>query len=135
MNAVSASWEEIILEWSRPEVSIDNVTWLAVSLYDPLSKLHGIGYGSRQENVSHFVWQEDDGLFPDDTSDFVSEIMNLVEDDPAYFTHDLGPPIQHGPQNFGCHDQTGGCGVDCNISGHEANITKFGLELSVFLIA
>lgn len=39
MDAVSASREEVVLEWRRPVIGVDNVAWLLMRLGDPLGKL------------------------------------------------------------------------------------------------
>lgn len=102
-----------MLQRSGAEVGVDDVTWLLVRLADPLGELHGVGDGSGEENVSHAVRKQDQGLLPNDTSlyeirisvslgrakerhrTFVAHVMNLIEDNPCNFAHDLGTAVQH----------------------------------------
>ena len=61
--------------------------------------------------------------------------MHLVEYHPTNFSHNFRSSVQHRSQNFRGHNQTRCCGIDRNITGHQANVTEILLKLSVFLIA
>lgn len=56
IDTVSSRGEEIMLKGCWPEVSIYNMTGLFVRSADPFSELHGVGDGSRQENISDGMW-------------------------------------------------------------------------------
>jgi hypothetical protein len=82
-----------------------------VDLGDPLCELEGIRDGGGQEDVMDFIGEKDDCLFPYNTSlcsllilraekswgTFVAHVMDLIEDYPADFSHDLGTAVQHMP--------------------------------------
>lgn len=36
--------------------------------------------------------------------------------------------------HLGCHDETGGSGVDCDITRHQTHVLKLFIHLSVFLV-
>ena len=54
----------------------------------------------------HFSRQKNDGFFPYNTTLLIAHVVNLIKHDPSDFTHELRSAIQHGPQNFGRHDET-----------------------------
>lgn len=68
VDSFASSWEKVVLQRSRTEVGIHNVTWLSVRCADPFGELHGVWYRSGEEDISNFVRQKDDGLFPDDST-------------------------------------------------------------------
>lgn len=133
-DTLATGGEEVVLQGRRTEIGVDDVAGLTMDLGDPFGELEGVGNGGGEEDVSDLVGKQDDGLFPDNTSNLVAHVMDFIEDDPGDFAHDFGTAIQHGPQNFGRHDETTGCGINGNITSHEANVTKLGLEVSVLLV-
>lgn len=68
IQPVSILWEHVMLKRRRPEVGVNNVTWLIVQLAYPFRELHRVGDGRGKENVADFVWQQDNGFLPHDTS-------------------------------------------------------------------
>jgi hypothetical protein len=44
--------------------------------------------------------KEDDSFFPDNTTLFVKHVVNLIEDNPSDFSHDLGTTIEYGSENL-----------------------------------
>lgn len=100
VDTLSARWEKIVLQRCWPEVGVYDVTRLLMRFAYPLCELHRIRDGRGQEDVAHRVWQKDDGLLPDHTTFLVSHVVNLVEDDPRDFAHNLGASVEHGPQNL-----------------------------------
>lgn len=78
--------------------------------------------------------------------------MDLVKDDPRYFSYDFRSTIKHRAKNlWGLsggqrfldrtranlrgHDQARRSWVDGYITGHQPNVSKVGKKFSVFLIA
>src|ERR1700733_9944616 len=61
--------------------------------------------------------------------------MNFIKDDPANLSHNLGSPVEHRSQDFGCHHQAGRRRIDSDITRHQSHIPKILAKLSVFLIA
>ena len=43
--------------------------------------------------------KEDDSFFPNNTTFFVTHVVNLIEDNPSDLAHDLGTMIEHGSKN------------------------------------
>ena len=84
-----------MLQGCRPKVGIHNVTWLFVRFTYPFCKLHGVGYGRREEDVADGVREEDDGLFPDYTTLCVAHVVDFVENNPSDFTHDFRAAVEH----------------------------------------
>lgn len=89
-----------MLQWRGSEVSVHDVTGLLVRLAYPLRELHGVWDSRRQKDVAYGMREKNNGLLPDDTTLFVSHIMDLIEYDPCYFAHDLGAAIEHGAQDL-----------------------------------
>ena len=134
VDTIRSGREEVVLKRSWSEIGVDNVTGLVVGFGDPFGKLHGVWNGSRQEDIPDLVGQQDNSLFPDDTSRLVAHVVDLIEHDPCNFAHNLRTAVKHRTQNLGGHNQTGGGRVDCDISSHQSNVAKFGLELTVLLV-
>jgi hypothetical protein len=67
-DAVPSGREEIVLKRRRSEVGVDDVTGLIVRLGNPFGELERIGNGGGEENVVNFMGEEDDSLFPDDST-------------------------------------------------------------------
>jgi hypothetical protein len=109
-----------MLQRGRSEVGVNDMTRLIVEFCDPFCKLHTIGDGGGQENVTDRVRKKDNGLLPHNTSIYdnacvslscvtaegitkrtlVSHIMNLVKDNPSNLSHDFGTSVQHGSKNL-----------------------------------
>jgi hypothetical protein len=68
IQTVPALWEHVMLKRRRSEVGVNDVTWLIVQLANPFCKLHRVGNGCGKENVADFMWKQDNGLLPHDTS-------------------------------------------------------------------
>ena len=68
MNSVTATGEDVVLERHGSVLSVDDVAWLLVEETNPFCELTCVGNSGRQEDVVDVVWQENDGLFPDDTA-------------------------------------------------------------------
>ena len=111
------------------------MAWLVMQMSDPFGKLTRVRDGGRQEDVVHVVGQQNDRLLPHHAPLLVPHVVDLVKDDPAHLAHDLAAPVQHGPENLGGHDETRRARVDCDVARHQANIRKFLVKLSVFLVA
>ena len=76
------------------------MAWLFVRATDPFTELHRIGYGGREKDIAHSMRKEDDSFFPDNTTLFVTHVVNLIEDNPSDFSHDLGTTIEPGSENL-----------------------------------
>jgi hypothetical protein len=81
------------------------------------------------------VIQQDDRLFPDDTTLLISHVVDLVEHDPSNFARYFGASVKHAPQNLCGHYKTRSRRVYGHITSHQANVFELLEELSVFLIA
>ena len=67
---------------------------------DPFTELHRVGYGCREKDIAHSMRKEDDSFFPNNTTLFVTHVVNLLEDNPSDSSHDLGTTIEHGSENL-----------------------------------
>ena len=88
-GATTTGREEVVLKRSWSEIGVYDVTGLVVDLGNPFGELESVGNGGRKEDVSDLVGKHNDGLLPDDTSRLVSHVVNLVEDNPSNFSHNL----------------------------------------------
>lgn len=59
----------------------------------PFGELHCIRNGGRKKHVANGVREENDGLFPDHPTLFITHVVNFVEYDPCDFTHDFGTTV------------------------------------------
>jgi hypothetical protein len=67
---------------------------------DPFTELHRVGYGGREKDIAHCMRKENDSFLPDDTTLFVTHIVNFIEDNPGDFSHDLWATVEHRPENL-----------------------------------
>jgi hypothetical protein len=89
-----------VLQRCGSEVRIDDVTGLVVQVSDPFGELSRVRYRRRQKNEVDVVGQQDQGLLPDHSAFLVSHVVDLVEDDPADFSHHFRPSVQHVTQDL-----------------------------------
>jgi hypothetical protein len=68
INPISPLREEVMLQWGRTKVGVDDMTGLHVDLCDPLGELEGIGDGGGEEDVMNFIREKNYCLFPYNTS-------------------------------------------------------------------
>lgn len=68
VDSISSSREEVVLQRRRSVVRVDDVTRLVVRFGDPFGEFERVGDGSGEEDVVNLVREEDDGLFPDDST-------------------------------------------------------------------
>ena len=78
-------------------------------------------------SLTYLVWQQYDGLFPDNSSALVPHVVNLIIDYPSNLSHNFTATVQHAPQDLSCHDQTCCCRVDSDVACHKANVSKLSL--------
>ena len=135
VDALRSCWEEIVLQRRRSEVCIHNRAGLALYFDDPLTEFARVWNRSRKKDVLDRSRKQDDGFFPDYTTLFVAHVMNLIEDDPGHLTGHLTAVVEHAPQDLCRHDQARCSLINRHITGHEADIFKLLLKLSVFLVA
>lgn len=93
----------------------------------------------------------------------ISHVVDFIKDDPRHLPHDFRAPVQHAPQDlkekhqsdktlsvaqlrqiysllrntvshFCCHDETGGSGVDGDVTSHQPHVLEFLIHLPVFLV-
>jgi hypothetical protein len=64
MDAISTGWEEVVLQWRRSKIRVHNVARLIMHLRYPFGKLHRIWNRRGKEDISDFVREKNDGLFP-----------------------------------------------------------------------
>lgn len=78
--------------------------------------------------------EEDHAFLPDNAALLVAHVVDLVEDDPLDFAHDLAAAVEHVPQDFRRHDQARCARVDRHVTGHQTNVAELLVELSVLLV-
>ena len=100
MYTLGTSGEEIVLQGRRTEIGVNDVARLAVGFGDPFCELHGIGNGGGEEDVADLIGKQNDGLFPDNTSRLVAQVVDLVKHDPSYFAHNFRTSVQHRAENL-----------------------------------
>lgn len=54
--------------------------------------------------------------------------MYLIVDHPCNLSHHFASSIEHRSEDFRCHDEARGTGIDGNIARHQPNVAKFLLE-------
>ena len=64
----------------------------------------------------------------------VVDVVHLVEDDPLQIPDNVAAVVQHGPENFGGHDETGGFLIDLHVPGDETDVLERRLKVTKFLI-
>jgi hypothetical protein len=75
-----------------PVVCVHHMAWLVMNLSHPPDELFCIRNGSRKEDESYFMWEENDTFLPHYSSLLVSHIMYFVIYNPRNFTHHLRSP-------------------------------------------
>lgn len=49
---------------------------------------------------------------------YIPHVVYLVVDHPCNLSHHFAPPIEHRPEDFRCHDEARGAGIDGDIARH-----------------
>lgn len=123
-----------MLKGDRSIVSVDHIARLFAKFGDPHCELSRVTDGCREEHVLDVAWEHDNGLFPNHSAFFITHVVNLVKDDPLDLTNNLASPIDHIPQDFSCHDKTGGALVNSHVPSNQSYISKLFLQLTILLV-
>lgn len=89
MNAIASGGKHVMLQWRWSVIRVNYVTRLFMKMGDPFDELSSIRDCRGQKDVVHIVGQQNQRFFPNDTSLFVSHVMNFIENHPTNFSHDL----------------------------------------------
>ena len=72
VDTVTTNGKKIVLQWCRSEVGVNDVAGLLMDIANPFSKLHRVGNGGGEKNVTNRVREQDEGLLPHNTSFWTS---------------------------------------------------------------
>jgi hypothetical protein len=125
-----------MLQWNRSLICALDIDFLLFGPANPLRKLHIIWDSCRKHYDTNMIWKFNDNLFPDTSSFFIVDIMNLIEYDPLHILKIVHIVIKLTLKHLCCHDNTGCVSVDADISCQYSNIffAKLLFEVSEFLI-
>lgn len=134
VNTFTTSREDKVLKRNWSVISVNDMTRLLLNTANPFSEFTSIRNGSRKENVSNILIEENHSFFPNNTSFLISHIMDFIKNNPSDFSSDFRTSIKHGSKNFSGHNQATSSLINTNITSNQTDILEFLLQFSVFLI-
>jgi hypothetical protein len=112
---------ERMLQRHRSMESLHHINHSSLSSADPVCELHVIRHCGTQHDNTNMLGQHDDSLFPNNTSLFIVDVMDLIKDDPFDVPDHFGTTIQVVPENFSCHDNAGRLLVEGHVTGDDTH--------------